>query len=184
MTLGQWGCRGTSRWSVVGASAQPPGTGKRSREAKGKHAVHGRGVRRPTARGRAHAGPACWGYGHHRARRPTRTAPSWVTIASAGCSRGVGAETDPTAQLAFNKTPRLECTPDGKRTPAGGRDDQLFADLYPAAGRPVKVAPWRLALVVVMQYDEIEGACRTAAAGRAGALLVRFGDRGQSKIED
>ena len=33
-------------------------------------------------------------------------------------------------------------------------DDQLFADLYPPAGRPVEVAPWRLALVVVMQYIE------------------------------
>jgi transposase len=32
--------------------------------------------------------------------------------------------------------------------------DQLFADLYPPAGRPVEVAPWRLALVVVMQYME------------------------------
>jgi len=32
--------------------------------------------------------------------------------------------------------------------------DQLFADLYPAEGRPVEVAPWRLALVVVMQYIE------------------------------
>jgi transposase len=32
--------------------------------------------------------------------------------------------------------------------------DQLFADLYPPAGRPVEVAPWRLALVVVMQYIE------------------------------
>jgi transposase len=30
--------------------------------------------------------------------------------------------------------------------------DQLFADLYPSAGRPVEVPPWRLALVVVMQY--------------------------------
>jgi hypothetical protein len=30
-------------------------------------------------------------------------------------------------------------------------DDQLFADLYPPQGRPVEVAPWRLALVVVMQ---------------------------------
>ncbi len=29
--------------------------------------------------------------------------------------------------------------------------DQLFADLYPSEGRPVAVAPWRLALVVVMQ---------------------------------
>jgi transposase len=33
-------------------------------------------------------------------------------------------------------------------------NDQLFADLYPPAGRPVEVAPWRLALVVVMQYME------------------------------
>jgi transposase len=33
-------------------------------------------------------------------------------------------------------------------------NDQLLADLYPPSGRPVKVAPWRLALVVVMQYIE------------------------------
>jgi transposase len=33
-------------------------------------------------------------------------------------------------------------------------DDHLFADLYPPAGRPVAVAPWRLALVVVMPYIE------------------------------
>jgi transposase len=33
-------------------------------------------------------------------------------------------------------------------------DDQLFADVYPPAGRPVEVAPWRLALVMVMQYIE------------------------------
>jgi transposase len=34
-------------------------------------------------------------------------------------------------------------------------DDQLFADLYPPEGRPVvEVAPWRLALVLVMQYIE------------------------------
>jgi transposase len=33
-------------------------------------------------------------------------------------------------------------------------DDRLFADLYPPQGRPVEVAPWRLALVVVMQYIE------------------------------
>ena len=32
--------------------------------------------------------------------------------------------------------------------------DQLFADLSPPQGRPVEVAPWRLALVVVMQYIE------------------------------
>jgi len=32
--------------------------------------------------------------------------------------------------------------------------DQLFADLYPPQGRPVEVAPWRLALIVVMQYLE------------------------------
>jgi transposase len=33
-------------------------------------------------------------------------------------------------------------------------DDQLFADLYPPQGRPVEVAPWRLALVMVMQSSE------------------------------
>ena len=33
-------------------------------------------------------------------------------------------------------------------------DDQLFADLYSPEGRPVEVAPWRLALVLVMQYIE------------------------------
>src|SRR5467141_222066 len=32
--------------------------------------------------------------------------------------------------------------------------DQLFTDLYPPAGRPVEVPPWRLALVMVMQYIE------------------------------
>ena len=32
--------------------------------------------------------------------------------------------------------------------------DQLFVDLYPPTGRPVEVSPWRLALVVVMQYME------------------------------
>jgi len=32
--------------------------------------------------------------------------------------------------------------------------DQLFADLYPSDGRPVEVPPWRLALVMVMQYIE------------------------------
>jgi transposase len=33
-------------------------------------------------------------------------------------------------------------------------DEKLFADLYPPSGRPVEVAPWRLALVIVMQYIE------------------------------
>ena len=30
-------------------------------------------------------------------------------------------------------------------------DAQLCADLYPPQGRPVEVAPWRVALVVVLQ---------------------------------
>ena len=33
-------------------------------------------------------------------------------------------------------------------------DDHLFADLYPPSGRPVEVAPWRLALVIARQYIE------------------------------
>jgi transposase len=33
-------------------------------------------------------------------------------------------------------------------------EDQLFADLYPPQGRPVEVAPWRLVLVIIMQYIE------------------------------
>jgi transposase len=33
-------------------------------------------------------------------------------------------------------------------------NDELFTDLYPPEGRPVEVPPWRLALVVVMQYIE------------------------------
>jgi transposase len=33
-------------------------------------------------------------------------------------------------------------------------DDQLFGDLYPPEGRPVDAAPWRLALVLGMQYIE------------------------------
>jgi transposase len=41
-------------------------------------------------------------------------------------------------------------------------DDQLFADLYPPQGRPVEVAPWRLALVMVMQ--SIEGLTDRQAA--------------------
>src|SRR5919198_2465412 len=32
--------------------------------------------------------------------------------------------------------------------------DQLFADLYAEHGRPIDVAPWRLALVMVMEYIE------------------------------
>ena len=50
-------------------------------------------------------------------------------------------------------------------------DDQLFADLYPPSGRPVEVAPWRLALVMVMQY--IEGLTdRQAADGHC--QLIRY----------
>ena len=30
-------------------------------------------------------------------------------------------------------------------------DDQLLTDRYPPQGRPVEVAPWRLALILVMQ---------------------------------
>jgi transposase len=41
-------------------------------------------------------------------------------------------------------------------------DDRLFADLYPPQGRPVEVAPWRLAFVMVMQ--SIEGLTDRQAA--------------------
>src|SRR2546428_11447919 len=44
--------------------------------------------------------------------------------------------------------------------------DQLFADLYPLEGRPVEVPPWRLALVVVMQYIEGLTDRQGAGAGR------------------
>jgi transposase len=37
-------------------------------------------------------------------------------------------------------------------------NDHLFADLYPPAGRPVEVAPWRLALVIVMQLTDRQAA--------------------------
>ena|SRR5438128_2711405 len=40
--------------------------------------------------------------------------------------------------------------------------DQLFANLYPPQGRPVEVAPWRLALIVVMQ--DLEGLTDRQAA--------------------
>ena len=36
-------------------------------------------------------------------------------------------------------------------------NDTLFADLYSPRGRPVEVAPWRLALVTVMQYIRAHG---------------------------
>jgi hypothetical protein len=42
-------------------------------------------------------------------------------------------------------------------------EDQLFADLYAEHGRPVDVAPWRLALVMVMQ--DYRRAHRSAGGG-------------------
>jgi transposase len=48
-------------------------------------------------------------------------------------------------------------------------DDQLFADLYPPSGRSVEVAPWRLALVVVMQY--IEGLTDRQAANAVSLCM-------------
>src|SRR6266446_6300586 len=53
--------------------------------------------------------------------------------------------------------------------------DQLFADLYPPKGRPVEVAPWRLALVMVMQY--IEGLTdRQAADAVRRCMDWKYGD--------
>ena len=54
-------------------------------------------------------------------------------------------------------------------------DDQLLADLYPPQERPVEVAPWRLALVMVMQY--IEGLTDRQALLNATAMNVVRGDR-------
>jgi transposase len=47
-------------------------------------------------------------------------------------------------------------------------DDQRFAALYPPAGRPVGVAPWRLALVMAMPYLEGLTARHAADAVRRG----------------
>ena len=46
--------------------------------------------------------------------------------------------------------------------------DQLFTDLYPPLGRAVAVPPWRLALVLVMQY--IEGLTDRQAAAAVRTL--------------
>jgi transposase len=54
-------------------------------------------------------------------------------------------------------------------------DDQVFADLYPSEGRPVEVAPWRLALVVVMQY--IEGLTDRQAADAVRRWVVSLSIR-------
>src|SRR5919108_3660606 len=56
------------------------------------------------------------------------------------------------------------------RTASGALyDDQCFAELYPPSGRPVEVAPWRLALVVVMQYSA--GLTERQAADAVGRRL-------------
>jgi transposase len=49
-------------------------------------------------------------------------------------------------------------------------DDQLFVALYPPEGRPVAVPPWRLALVLVMQY--IEGLTDRQAADAVRRCIV------------
>jgi transposase len=55
------------------------------------------------------------------------------------------------------------------RTEFGARDDdQRFADVSPPSGRAMDVAPWRLALVVVMPY-------RAGLTDRQAAAAVRRG---------
>src|SRR5262249_32287722 len=49
--------------------------------------------------------------------------------------------------------------------------DRLFTDLYPPEGRPVEVAPWRLALVVVMQYIPTVSPLLTPVSSRNTLLL-------------
>jgi transposase len=50
--------------------------------------------------------------------------------------------------------------------------DQLFTDLYPPSGRPVQVAPWRLALVMVRQYaDAIHRRAHRSPGSRCGPPL-------------
>jgi hypothetical protein len=49
-------------------------------------------------------------------------------------------------------------------------DDRLFAELYPPQGRSVEVAPWRLALVLLMQdsrraHRSSGGGCGAAVHG-------------------
>ena len=51
--------------------------------------------------------------------------------------------------------------------------DQLFADLYPPQGRPVEVAPWRLALVMP---------CIEGLTDRQAADAVRHGMDGKDTL--
>ena len=50
-------------------------------------------------------------------------------------------------------------------------EDQLFADLNPPTGRPVEVAPWRLALVGVMQ---VHRRAHRSPGGGCGPPLYRL----------
>jgi hypothetical protein len=59
-------------------------------------------------------------------------------------------------------------------------DDQLLADLYPPLGRPVEVAPWRLALVMVMQVHR--GAHRPPG-GRCGSPLYGLEVCPESRVD-
>ncbi len=51
--------------------------------------------------------------------------------------------------------------------------DAQFADLYPADGQP-SVAPWRLALVIIMQYVENLSDRQAAEAVRVSRSGVNF----------
>src|SRR5262249_61022193 len=51
-------------------------------------------------------------------------------------------------------------------------DDERFAALFPARGRPAE-APWRLAPVTVMQFAEGPSARQAAGAGRGGAAAAQ-----------
>src|SRR5688572_5773599 len=61
---------------------------------------------------------------------------------------------EPTAAMVKAAFPKGNLYVDLRTEFGAMYDDKLFAGLYSKRGRPVEIAPWRLALVTVMQYIE------------------------------